>query len=169
VSWSIAVAALSAAEIGRVTPVARDGRLLVSFQLTDGFTEEIREAIDSGLTTSFSYEIELRRATPVWVDRTIATANVAVSVRYDNLTRWYEVTRTQDGRVEETYMTEKLDEVRQKMTEFDKLPIFATRSLEANAEYYVRVRAQTRPRSLSGFGIWDKAAASAIGKFTFIP
>jgi hypothetical protein len=162
-------AVLGAAAISRVTPVARDGRLLVTFELVDGFTDEIRAAIDSGLTTTFTYDIELRRSTAVWVDRTIATATVAASVRYDSLTRWYEVTRIQDGRVDGTYTTEHLEEVRSRMTKFDKLPIFSTADLEPNAEYYVRVRAQTRPRNFSLVGVWERVTASAIGKFTFIP
>jgi hypothetical protein len=165
-----APALLAAATISRVTPVARDGRLLVTFELVDGFTDEIRGAIDSGLTTTFTYDIELRRSTAVWVDRTIATTTVTASVRYDNLTRWYEVTRSQDGRLEATYTTERLDEVRQRMTAFNKLPVFSTANLEPNAEYYVRVRVRTRPRNFSIVGdVWERVTATATGKFTFIP
>jgi hypothetical protein len=164
-----ASALLDAAAISRVTPVARDGRLLVTFELLDGFTDEIRAAIDSGLTTTFTYDIELRRATAVWVDRTIATATVSASVHYDSLTRWYEVTRVQDGRVEGSFTTERLDDVRNRMTKFEKLSVFSTADLEPNAEYYVRVRARMRPRNFSLVGVWERVMASAIGKFTFIP
>ncbi len=153
----------------RVTPIARDGRVLVSFELADGFTDEIRAAIHSGLPTTFSYEIELRRASPIWFDKTIASARVSATVRYDNLTRRYQVSRLLDGRVEEADVTEEEAVVARRLTAFERLPLFNTSPLEANAEYYVRVRARTRPRNSWFFWPWDGAAASATAKFTFIP
>ena len=80
----IAVAMLgvvaSAAEIVRVSTLSRDGRLLVSFEMADGYTVEIRETVLSGLPTTFSYAVELRRTTAFWFDRTVASAAVSVSV-----------------------------------------------------------------------------------------
>lgn len=158
-----------AAQAIRVTPIARDGRVVVSFEMANGFTEEIRAAILSGLPTTFSYEIDLRRASPIWLDRTIATASVSATVRYDNLTRRYQVARQLDGRVEAADVTEEEAVVRRRLTTFERLPLFDTAPLEANAEYYVRVRARTRPRNGWVFWPWDGAAASATAKFTFIP
>jgi hypothetical protein len=170
VAWALS-AALGAARIIRVAPLARDGQIHVTFEMADAFTDEIRAAIMSGLTTTFVYDIGLRRATTFWVDRTIASSRIAASVRYDNLTRRYQVTRVHDGRIESSHVIEDEALVRRLMTEFDRLPVFSTRRLEPNAEYYVRVRAQTRPRS--NWSIlpwdWDREAASAIAKFTFIP
>ena len=77
----------SAAEIVRVSTLSRDGRLLVSFEMADGYTVAIHEAVLSGLPTTFSYAVELRRTTAFWFDRTVASAAVSVSVQYDNLTR----------------------------------------------------------------------------------
>ena len=39
---------------------------------------------------------------PAWVDRTIATAAVTITDRYDTLTRVHHLSRTVDGRVVET-------------------------------------------------------------------
>src|SRR5438128_10228363 len=77
----------------QVTPLARDGRVLVTFRLSDAFNEDIRTAIHSGLTITFVYDVELRRGTSMWVDRTIAQATVMATVRFDNLTRRSDVTR----------------------------------------------------------------------------
>ena len=35
-----------------VTPIARDGQVVVSFDLSDGFTPDVRDAIQSGLSTN---------------------------------------------------------------------------------------------------------------------
>ena len=61
----------------------------------------------------------------------------------------------QDGRVEETRVVEKEDDVRQALTRFARLPLFSTTLLEANAEYSVRVKAETRPRNGRFFWPWD--------------
>ena len=63
----------------RVVPLVRDDHVLVSFELTGGLTDEVREAIRSGLKTTFTYTVELRLDVPAWVDRTISTATVATS------------------------------------------------------------------------------------------
>lgn len=160
---------LTAAEIIRVTSIARDGRILVSFEMKDGFTGDIQDAISSGLTTTFTYDVELRRGAAVWLDRTVEWARVTASVRYDNLTRRYQVVRTQDGRVEETRIVEDRELVRRWLTEFARLSLFSTTRLEPNADYYVRVRARMRPRNSMFFLPWDRAAASGMAKFTFIP
>jgi hypothetical protein len=72
----VALAAADTPDI-TVTPIARDGQGLVSFELSDGFTADVRDAIQSGLPTTFSYEVELRRQSSTWFDRTVAaiTAN----------------------------------------------------------------------------------------------
>ena len=162
-------AVLAAAEIVRVVTLSRDGRLLVSFELTGGYTPDIREVILTGLQTTFSYDVELRRPAVFWFDRTVASATVAVRVRYDNLTRVYQISRMLDGRVEETRVVEDEGDVRRALTTFERVPLFSTTALEANAEYTVRVRAQTRPRNAWFVWPWDRAAASGDTKFTFLP
>ena len=42
--------------------------------MSDVFTEEVRAAMHSGMRITFIYDIELKRSTALWVDRTIATA-----------------------------------------------------------------------------------------------
>ena len=104
-----------------------------------------------------------------WFDRTVASATVAVRVRYENLTRLYQISRMRDGRVEETRVVEDEGDVRRALTLFERLSLFSTTALEANAEYTVRVRAQTRPRNAWFVWPWDRIAASGDTKFTFLP
>ena len=160
--------AVAAQEI-RVRPVPRDGRVYVSFSMTEAFSEEVREAIGSGLETSFSYEVELRRGGPFWFARTIEAIVLTATVRYDNLTRRYHVTREQDGRVEASEVFDSEDEVRQRLTSFERLPLFSTERLEANAEYSLRVRARTRPRRAGLPWPFGQHDAAGLARFTFIP
>lgn len=156
-----------AAEGVRIVPLVRDESVLVSFELTDGYTPEVKDAVHSGLKTTFTYTIELRQDVPAWVDRTIATSVVTNSVQYDNLTRRATLTRTLDGHVESTETTEDEAVIRQWMTTFQKMPLFSTAELEQNREYYVRVRATARPTNGSMLWPWG-AGISGITKFTFL-
>jgi hypothetical protein len=161
--------ALAAGQTIQVMPVAREGRVYVSFRLSDGFTDEVADAIHSGLTLTFNYDVDLKRSAAVWLDRTIASATVSASVKYDTLTRKYSVTRAYDGRIESADTTENEDAVRGWLTNFDRLPLFSTAGLEVNAEYYLRVRARTSPRTVLFFWPWDRHDVAGMTKFTFIP
>jgi hypothetical protein len=154
----------------RVITLAKDGQILVSFDLVNGLTRELRQAIDSGLPATITYVVELRRPEALWFDGTVASATVTATVRFDNLTRQHQLSRTIDGRGEEPRVTEDEDEVRHWLTKFDRLPLFTTTQLEANAVYYVKVRAHARPR-VSGLFFWPWGRGGKTGfapRFTFI-
>jgi hypothetical protein len=169
VCLSFIALALPAGQTLQVAPLPRDGQVLVSFKLGEAFTEEVEAAVHSGMTVSFVYKIDLMRGSAVWFDRTIASAVITATVRYDNLTRKYHVRRMLDGRLERADTTESEAFVRQWLTtDFDKLPLFRTVTLEANSEYYIRVRAHTTPRNAAFLWPWDGHDVAALVKFTFL-
>jgi len=117
----------------------------------------------------FVYQVDLRRSTSVWFDRTIDSHTVTATVKYDTLTRRYHVSRQIDGRTEWADETDSEETAWNKLTsDFARLSLFHGTPLEPNAEYYVRVRAHTTPRNASF--VWPWAADDAVGfaKFTFI-
>ena len=157
---------LSAQSI-QVTPLTREDRVLVSFKLTNVFTDDVRTAIHSGVTITFAYDVQLRRGATLWLDRTIESSSVTATVKYDPVTRKYLVTRTADGRLDRVETLDREEIARQWLTEFERLPLFSSRTLEANAEYYVRVRAHTSPRNAAFVWPWGGDIAG-LAKFTFI-
>lgn len=159
--------ATARAEEVRIVPLVRDGNVLVTFQLNEGFTQQVRDAIRSGLKTTFTFNVELRLAVPAWVDRTIATTVVTNSVEYDNLTREARLLRTRDGHVEKQDATGDDAVIREWMTGFFRMPLFSTTELEPNREYYVRVVATARPTN--GVLLWPWGTGTAgQAKFTFL-
>jgi hypothetical protein len=151
----------------QVTPLAKDGRILVTLRMTDVFTDEVRAAMQSGLRITFVYDLELKRSTALWVDRTLATASVTATIEYDILTRRYLATRREDGHMEKVDTFDREDDARAWLTEFDKLPLFNSGVLELNSEYYLRVRARTTPRNASFVWPWEGGIAG-LAKFTFL-
>lgn len=152
-----------------VTAVARDGRIYVSSTVTEGVLDDLEEAIQSGLTATIVYEAELRKPVSMWFDPAIGAATVSVSVQHDTLTRRYQLSRSVDGRLDDSRVSEDKNDVKRFVTTFDRLPLFSTADLEPNVEYYVRVRVYTRPRVTWFFLPWGRDAASGFARFTFIP
>jgi hypothetical protein len=166
----LAVAAQSAqAQALQVLPLPRDGQVLVTFRLNQELTDDIRAKIHSGMLVSFIYKVDLRRASAVWFDRTLATAVVKASVRYDSLTRRYTLSRAIDGAINEVKTTDSEDVAWAWLTtEFERLPLFSTVSLESNAEYYVRVAAHATPGNASFVWPWRGSDIVGFMKFTLI-
>jgi hypothetical protein len=160
-------AAARAAESLRIVPIVSNDEVLVSFELADAFTGEVREAIASGLRTTFTYEIDLRMVVPIWVDPKICTAVVSATDQYDNLTRRHSLARTIDGRLEEASVVEDESLVKRWLTTWNRLPLCQTSKLDSSRDYYVRVSARARPRGSSLLG-WA-STVTGQAKFTFIP
>jgi hypothetical protein len=158
---------LNAAETLRIVPITSNDTVVISFELSDAYNDDLRQAIGSGLRTTFTYDIELRMVVPTWVDRTIATATVNVSDQYDNLTRRHTLQRIVDGRVQDSIVTEDDTVARQWLTRISRLPLVETAKLDSSRDYYVRISARARPHAGSIIG-WANAVVGQA-KFTFIP
>lgn len=158
---------LRAEERLRITPFVRDNKVLVSFELDDAYTDGVRDAISSGLRTTFSYDLELRTVVPAWIDRTIARTVVTTSDQYDNLTRRHTLTRTVDGRVEEMTITEDESVVKTWLTKWNRLAVCDTSKVDPTRDYYVQITSRTRPHGGSLLGVTSGVSGQA--RFTFIP
>src|SRR6266550_4101549 len=161
----LAAATVQSEETLRITTFINGNRVVVSFELNDAYNEEVREAIASGLRTTFTYQLELR--TPAWIDRTVGTAIVSATDQYDNLTRRHTLTRTVDGRVEDVLVTEDDAIVKTWLTKWSRVPVADTAKLDPTRDYYVRVSTRTRPLGGSLLGV-TKTITGQV-KFTFVP
>jgi hypothetical protein len=149
----------------RISTLTYNNRVVVSFELRDAYDETVRDAIASGLRTSFTYTLELR--TPAWIDRTIGTTIVTTTDQYDNLTRRHTLTRTVDGRVDEVLVTEDNAVVKAWLTKLSRVPVADVSQLDPARDYYVRVTTKSRPLGGSLLGL-TKTITGQV-KFTFIP
>ena len=156
---------VSTQESLRIVPFISGDGVVVSFELNDAYNDAVREAIASGLRTTFSYDLELRAR--AWVDRTIGTAVVATTDRYENLTRRHTLTRTVDGRLDDVLVTEDDAVVKTWLTKWNRVPVADTSRLDPAREYYVRVTTHTQPVGGSMLGV-TKSITGQV-KFTFVP
>lgn len=149
----------------RISTLTYDKQVVVSFELNEAYDEAVRDAIASGLRTTFTYTLELR--TPAWIDRTVGTTIVAVTDQYDNLTRRHTLTRTIDGRMDDVLVTEDDAVVKTWLTKLSRVPVADVSQLDPARDYYVRVTTKSRPLGGSLLGL-TKTITGQV-KFTFIP
>src|ERR671923_1452240 len=131
----VSAGAMLHADSLRVAPIVRDDQVLVTIELADAYTEVVRDAIASGLKTTFTYDLELRTKVPAWLDRTIVTASINATDHYDNLTRRHTLTRTVDGRADEVLVTSDEAVVKSWLTTWTRLPLCSTSKLDPTRDY----------------------------------
>ena len=93
-----------------------DDSYLVDFTLVGGFDEEVQEQIDAGLPVTFRYRVEILRKRALW-DNTLLAQELDVTVDYDSLTKQYRLSRTVDGELVDSMVSEKPEEMQRWMTE----------------------------------------------------
>jgi hypothetical protein len=151
----------------RIVPLVRDDQVIVSVDLDNGYTEEVRQVINGGVRTTFTYNVDLKMIVPAWVDRTIASVIVTNVDHYDTLTRTHNLSRTVDGRVVESRTTTDEAVAKAWLTSLDNLALCRTSRLDPHREYYVRISAHVRPPGATLLG-WANGVTN-LAKFTFVP
>lgn len=151
----------------RIVPLVRAEQVIVSIDLDNGYTDEVRQVINGGVRTTFTYDVDLKMIVPAWVDRTIATAVVTTTDHYDTLTRVHNLSRSVDGRVVEALATENEAVAKKWLTSLNGLVLCRTSLLDPHREYYVRISARVRPPGATLLG-WATGVTN-LAKFTFVP
>jgi hypothetical protein len=165
---ALAAATLAAADV-KVTTLVTDGQVYASFAVPSAYSSDARDVVRSGLPLSCVFTVELKRSTTLWFDRTIASATVMSSVKFDTLTGTYQVSKEEDDKVIWSDRTDEEDQMRAWLTAFDRVAIGARDPLEPNAEYYVQVRLHVTPRrTFSLWPPWGRDDGSGRADFTFI-
>ena len=154
-------AVLLAADV-RITPVVAEDHVYANFAASAAFSGDVRTAVQSGLPVTLTYVAEVRRASALWFDQTVAATTVASSVKFDTLTGAYQVSKLREGAVQWAQQTQKEDEMKLWVTEFERVPLTVASRLKASSEYYVRVRARdSLPR---GFSLWPFGRGETSGR-----
>ena len=92
------LAAPATAQELRVTPLIREGQVFVSFTMTGAFDNDVWATIRSGLPTTFSFDVEIRRGRSIWFDRTVVSSTMG------DLSRGHTVSSLRYRQVGQTFM-----------------------------------------------------------------
>ena len=140
--------ALADGEIRGLDVEVEGHRVLLSFQLEEGFDRDVTERVRSGLPTTFTYELELLRDRKRWFDRPLKSTTLQVIAMFDAVAQEYLVNYKLDGKLVESRMVRSLDELREAMTTFGEIPAFTLDPLPRRWRLLVKVRALLGSRTL---------------------
>jgi len=119
---------------------AEDNHIAMSAQMTDGFPEEVLEAVESGVPMTYTFHIELRKDKSLWVDSLVSSNTVEHTVHYDSLKKVYRF--TENGKnITRKLMTRKRERYQQMMASLESIPLTPLYKLNPNDKYYIRVKA----------------------------
>jgi hypothetical protein len=122
--------------------VVQDGsRIFVSLTLVGAFDGALADRLDSGLETTFDYELRLLRDRKRWLDDDLQQHRLAVAATYDAITREYLVNVRLDDQLIESRVVRSLHELERAMCELERLPLFEVAGLPRGERLLVRARA----------------------------
>lgn len=114
--------------------------LLVYFTVNDCFTPGMNEAIESGLTTTFTFYAKLYEKRDILWDKKIADIAFSHSIKYDNLKGTYELKLSE--RNEKVVTARNFDEAKKLMAEVVALKLIPLNHLKKGARYQIQMMAE---------------------------
>ena len=120
--------------------------LILYFKVEGCFTEDLQQAILSGVPTTFAFVASLVRVRHFWKDKNLASLELRHTVKYNNLKNEFVITRSEDnGR---SIVVNSLGEAKIIMAEVENVRIAKLNGLERNHRYQVRIKAELRKITL---------------------
>jgi len=119
---------------------ALEDQVVLNARLIDGFTDDILEAIKTGVPMTYIFHIELRRDISLWNDSLISSNTVTHTIRYDSLKKIYFFTEKGNDLLHKI-MTRDEIRFRQMMLSLENVPLGPLYRLNPNEKYYVQVKA----------------------------
>lgn len=117
-------------------------RVEASFELINGFDDQLFERIQTGLASGFTYQFVLFRDQKRWFDNKLDSSSLEVTAMYNAVTREYLVNYKQDGKLIDSRIARDRDELERSMTRFDGLTILQLGNLTPNKQVFARARAE---------------------------
>ncbi len=114
--------------------------LLLYLNVEGAFREKTKDAILSGVSTTFSFFIALYLNRNFWFDKKIADITITHTIKYNNIKKEYSVKRSWENGAAQ--ITQSFREAQKLMTEIDSLKILPLYKLEKGMQYQIRAKAE---------------------------
>jgi len=116
----------------------------VDAKLKGAFTSGIKDAISSGVPTTFRYYLELFKPRPLWFDKKPANRVIEHTVTYDTLTKEYQVT-LDDGVSSQVRVTKDEEVMKGWMASLVSARFLPSRKLPSSgSKYRIRLKAEMK-------------------------
>ncbi len=114
--------------------------LLVNFNLTNCFTEEMEKAIKNGINTTFTFFIKLYEVMDFQLDNKIADLKGSHNIQYDNLKKVYKVRLSESNN--KVIIAQDFGEAKKLMSKIDGLKVIKLGNLQKGKRYQVSMMAE---------------------------
>nr|WP_321402982.1 DUF4390 domain-containing protein [uncultured Desulfobacter sp.] len=113
--------------------------LFTYFKVENAFNEKNTQAIENGISTSFTFYVTLFKTSNSLFDKKIADIKTRVTVKYNSMKQEYTVVcQWKDS---PALITKSFDEAKTWMTEIDNLKVVPLNQLVKGDKYQIRIKA----------------------------
>lgn len=147
--------------------------LLAYFKVENAFNEKNTQAIENGISTSFTFYVTLYKTSSSLFDKKITDIKTRATIKYNSMKQEYTVVcQWKDA---PALTTKSFDEAKTWMTEIDNLKVVPLNRLVKGDKYQIRIKAElekvTLPLSLHYVfffvSYWDVETDWYVTNFTY--
>ncbi len=121
--------------------ISNRGKDFVLYLKVEGaFTEEMKNAVMSGVPATFSFYVILNQVRRFWLDRTVADIVLTHTVEYQTLRNAFVVRRSWEEN--RPILVSSFEDARRLMTEIDNIPLIPLSMLDREGQYQLRAKAE---------------------------
>ena len=113
---------------------------LLFFRMDDCFNEEMKKAIDNGISTTFTFYVQLNEIRDLWWDKEIVYHKISHNIQFDNLKKVYMVRLSEKN--DKVFYTEDFLEAKRLMSEIVGFGVTELSNLKKGSRYEVRMMAE---------------------------
>lgn len=125
--------------------------LQLQFQLHNSFSPKMKEAIQTGIPTVFTYSIELHQTRALWNDRKLTSLTITKTIKFDTLKQEYVLTEQTNVNGASQHVVPSLDEAMKFMNNVHVRSLFPMWKLDRNRSYYFKLRARSEGIAPPGY------------------
>lgn len=134
------------AAIEELTVTTSKTHLIMFGSLTNSFTSEMIEILNSGIPLHFSFFVELHKIEKDWPEEQIASLNFQHIMTYDTLKEMYRVTTEEDNNKEQSYKS--LFEAQKGINTINGAKVVELKELIPGNRYKLSVKAELFKKTL---------------------
>lgn len=122
----------------RISNLGND--LVVYLKVKDAFNKDMREAVMSGVETTFFFLIALNKVRNFFPDKTVANVTLIHSVKYHSLRDEFTVRRSWEDN--EPVVVKTFKEAQERMSEIDNIDLIPLNMLKKGERYQLQAKAE---------------------------
>lgn len=131
-----------AAKINNVIISHTPQNISVSFDVKDGFTKEIEDAIKSGIPAAFTFIVEFYRERSIWFNEKLAEVKFRHTVKYDTMKAEYELFLEEKAQSNKSIRLKDLSKVKELMTKAEIIQVSNPEAVQKGSMYRVKIKAK---------------------------